>query len=326
MSYQFTPPNHPVECVISLEQGLLLPANALMNFIIESTIAWAQSLHPVIICHYLVERSHIHFFIFVEDPQELRDFMERFKTETAHYINIMLGRKKRTVWCESYSRPTVLTLSRAIKKIIYIYTNPAKDGLEKSIDAYPGLSSWKAFRSGKHAKRRSQLRRPMMPHMPGRSYSQYEYKRQMRALKRRSKGSNVLTLQPDAWLRFFDITDPEEIAAINQQIVDGVAAEELEFERLRVRDGKPVIGAMRLAAEHFDPDYMPERTGVKTWCLCDDKELRISYIAWGKSILKLAREVAARWKLGDFSVSFPPGVFPPSLPKRANMTALACDY
>ena len=76
----------------------------------------------------------------------------------------------------------------------------------------------------------------------------------------------------------------------------------------------------------MQPDYMPKRTGKKMWCLCDDPVLRAAYINWAKSIKKQARAVYERWKQGDFSVSYPPGVFPPAVPKLSNMTALACDY
>jgi len=326
MSYRVIPPKHAVEVVVSLEQGLLLPANPLCRFIIESCLARAQALHPVTICHYLVEGSHIHFFIYVEEPDTLVHFIERFKTESAHYINSMLGRKKRTVWCKSYSCTPVLTLSRAIEKIVYIYTNPAKDSLETSIENYPGLSSWAQFKSKKYRKCIKRLHRPMIPYLPERFYSKYQYKRRMRDLKDNASSSHQLTLQPDAWMKYFDITNSKEAKKLNEQIVEFIKAKELEFEKIRKDEGKSVIGARALKAAHLDPDYMPHRTGKKMWCLCDDKDLRISYIKWAKEIKNKARVVYEHWKNGDFSVSFPPGVFPPAIPKLSNMTTLACDY
>ena len=326
MTYRIIPPNHPAEVVISLEQGLLLPANPLGRFITESAMARAQALHPVTICHYLVEGSHIHFFIFVEDPETVVNFVERFKTESAHYINSMLGRKKRTVWCKSFSCPPVLTLRRAIEKIAYIYTNPAKDGLETSIENYPGLSSWQAFRSKKYRKRCKRLHRPMIPYLPGKFYSKYEYKKHIKDLKKRSSSSHVLKLIPDAWMSFFAINDPVEVQKTNQEIIDSIKAKEVDFEKFRKQEGKSIIGGSALSASHLDPDYLPNRTGKRMWCLCDDKDIRIAYIKWAKEIKKKAREVYQRWKVGDLSVSFPPGVFPPAVPKLSNMTSLACDY
>jgi REP element-mobilizing transposase RayT len=326
MSYRIMPPNHPYEVTISLEQGILLPANALCRFIIASALARAQALYPVTLCHFLVEGSHIHLLVYVQDPNDLTSFVGHFKTESAHYINAMLGRRKRTVWCESFCALPILTLSSVINKIVYIYTNPAKDDLESSIEIYPGLSSWQAYRTGKLNKSIKRLHRPMIPYLPERAYSQYEYKRQIKKLKSDSRSSHVLTLKPNGWMKFFDISDKQEIAEINQQIVDQIKVDEREFERLRALEGKSVLGATKLSMQHLNPDYMPEREGQQMWCVCDDVALRISFINWAKELKELARATYQRWKQGDFSVSFPPGVFPPAVPKLSNMTALGCDY
>lgn len=326
MSYQVVPPNHPVEAVLSLEQGLLLPANRLGKFIIESAMSRAQELHPIKLSDYVVEGSHIHFAMFVEDPSTLTGFVERFKTESAHYINAMLGRRKRTVWCEGFSKTPILTLSRMIEKLVYIYTNPAKDALVDSIEEYPGATSWRAFCGGSRSRRYPRLHRPMIPYLPGRAYSLYEYKKQIKLLKKMATSSQVLELTPEAWMPFFGITTEEEQRQIRDEVIARVREREEQYRRERLREGKTVIGAGKLMLAHLEPDYMPERTGKKMWCLCDNTELRVSYIAWAKEIKKRAREVYERWKQGDFSVSYPPGVFPPAVPKLANMTSLACDY
>ena len=148
----------------------------------------------------------------------------------------------------------------------------------------------------------------------------------MRELKGKSTSAHLLTLQPDAWMNYFGITNPEEINKINQQITESIKNKELEFEKIRQEQGKSVIGSNALKATHLDPDFMPHRTGKKMWCLCDNKDLRIAYIKWAKEIKNKARKVYVRWKKGDFSVSYPPGVFPPSMPKLSNMTSLSCNY
>jgi REP element-mobilizing transposase RayT len=222
MGYRVIPPNHIVDVTISLEQGVLLPANAVWRFIVGSVLARAQALYPTSICHFLVEGTHIHLLTYVRDPEELTRFIGYFKTETAHYINAMLGRRKRTVWCESFCALPVLSLSSVIEKIIYIYTNPAKDGLENSIRHYPGLSSWRAFRSNKLVQSFKRLHRPMIPYLPGRAYSLREYKKEVRKLKSKSHSSHSLILEPNAWMQFFEISDSGEVARINDDVVAGV--------------------------------------------------------------------------------------------------------
>jgi hypothetical protein len=47
-------------------------------------------------------------------------------------INRLLGRGKRTLWCEGYDSPVVLTPVRALVAIAYLYANPAKDNLKEA--------------------------------------------------------------------------------------------------------------------------------------------------------------------------------------------------
>ena len=115
------------------------------------------------ISHFLVEGTHMHLIAVVQNPDDIKGFMERFKTESAHCINRLLGRKKRTVWCEGYDSPLLLTADDVVNTITYIYTNPAKDNLETSIDNYPGLSSWSMFLEHSHIKEWAWIKRPAVP-------------------------------------------------------------------------------------------------------------------------------------------------------------------
>lgn len=315
-----------MEATTSLEQGLLLPANPLMKLLVEAAMSRAQELHPVRICHYLVECSHIHFLIMVDEPKDMVGFMERFKTESAHYINSMLGRRKRTVWCESFFCAPVLTVSSVMKKIKYIYTNPAKDNLENSIELYPGLSSWEAYCTGRTVKSCLRMSRSIIPYLPEKTYTRHTYKQMIKNLKKLSKNSQTLTITPDAWMEFFRIENKEEKERINKAIKELIFEEEAMYREKRKLNGKSVIGCEALKASHLELDYIPERTGKKMWCISDDKDLRISYIAWAKELMKQAREVYKRWLEGDYSMRFPIGVFAPALPRIANLTVLGCCY
>ena len=92
--------------------------------------------------------------------------MKYFKAETAHRINRVLGRKKRTVWCEGYDSPIVLTPLRALVAIAYLYANPAKDGLNYNIDEYEGVNSWKIFTSGNLSEENKIIPRDEFTYLP----------------------------------------------------------------------------------------------------------------------------------------------------------------
>ena len=129
----------------AVEQGLLLPANPLVSFIILCCLARAQALFPVTVSAFIVEGTHAHLLLVVINPEDVADFMERFKTESAHAINALLGRRGRTVWCDGYDSPVLGNPEDVVRKLVYLYTNPAKDGLVRSIHDYPGLSSFGAL-------------------------------------------------------------------------------------------------------------------------------------------------------------------------------------
>jgi len=134
---------------LSAESGIILPANPLTRFIVGAAMLRALKHHPITISHYIVNGTHIHMIVRVWNPEDIPGFMERFKTESAHYINRVLGRTKHTIWCSSYDSPRLLNLDDVIDKIVYTYTNPVKDGLIHSINNYPGMSSWNSFNSRK---------------------------------------------------------------------------------------------------------------------------------------------------------------------------------
>jgi len=89
----------------SLEQGLLLLANPLCLAIIKSCLARAQFKHPVTISAFVIEATHVHLILVVNNPEDIPGFIGYFKRESAHMLNRVLGRRKRTVWCEGYDSP-----------------------------------------------------------------------------------------------------------------------------------------------------------------------------------------------------------------------------
>ena len=80
-----------------------------------------------------------------------------------------------------------------------------------------------------------------------------------------------------------------------------------------------MIGRDRLIAQPLSLSYRPKRSGKRMWCLADKRALRIAFITFFKKLMATARSVRERWRQGDTSVRYPPGLFPPSMPKLANV-------
>ncbi len=118
---------HTVTMLTSrVQQGLPLVHTLLMESILWSALAVAQTLNKVKVISFVVMGNHVHIIALVEDPTDVESFMERFKCETVHAVNRLMGRRQVSVWCEGYDSPTILTLEDLIEKMAYVYGNPVR--------------------------------------------------------------------------------------------------------------------------------------------------------------------------------------------------------
>ncbi len=310
---------HPHGAVLfvtfSLEEGLLLLANPLCRTLLQSCLAAAQDLYPVRISGFLINANHVHMLLVVDNPDDVSGFIRHFKTESAHMLNRVLGRRKRTIWCEGYDSPIVLTPTRALIALSYLYSNPAKDNLEESIDKYPGLSSWEMIVNNQAKMRWKRIRRPAVNKI--KLHNLKSYTREAERLLNDSKEEYTFTLSPKAWLEAFGITDPKEQEAVNMKLVDRIRTLEERAANIRKREGKKVMGSEKLISQPISTSYQSNRSGKRMACLSDDIRLRVNFICYLKDLYAKAREVLERWKSGDYTLPYPLGLYPPSMPKLA---------
>ena len=112
--------NMPYFVTFRTEEGLPFPANPLIKHIFLSNMAMAQSKYPVKICHFLLMANHMHLILIPEAPEHFCAFIEYLKRETAHAVNKLLGRRRRTVWLSGYDSPILLDLEVAKRRIAII--------------------------------------------------------------------------------------------------------------------------------------------------------------------------------------------------------------
>jgi hypothetical protein len=255
----------------------------------------------------------------VINPDDVEAFFRYFKTESAHMINRLLGRDKRTLWCEGYDSPIVLTPMRALIAIAYLYANPAKDNLETSIERYPGFSSWKMFQSGRLTRQWKRLRRPQFNPITRDANNLRGYTKLAGDLLAASEEIQTFTLEPNAWMESFGYHSPEEQQRLNDRLIKRIRLLEQRAEKRRIHEKKRVLGRDRLLTQVFDVRYRPVRWGRRMWCLSEKRGVRIKFIGFFKALMQRARAVREQWKLGDVTVPYPPGLYPPSMPKLANM-------
>jgi len=142
--------------------------------------------------------------------------------------------------------------------------------------------------------------------------------REARLLKKKKK-KNTFTIYPDAWIETLGFTDPEEKKSINKRIAAGLYEAEQDYREIRTREGRSVISPTRLMQTEIAAPYTPTRTGKKMICLGSDKKDRASFIAFIKLLIQRGREVFEEWKKGNTHLKYPLGLYPPSMPKLANV-------
>lgn len=251
--------------------------------------------------------------LLVEEPTDVINFVNRVKTETAHAINRLMGNKGRhTIWCDSYDCVPILTAADVIKKIAYIYCNPANSSLVESIEDYPGISSWEMFKTRQYKKEVPWINRHRIK-SPVKNVHSWEYERFTKELLDKSPESYTFVLTPDAWKEAFDLKED-----VTEEIKKIVSRDERSLRE--ERGNKKVLGKEKIIAQKIHKEFLPKEMGRRMWCICQDVERRIGFIAFIKELRTRAKEVAERWSRGDFSIPFPAGLFAPR--PRAYMNKL----
>ena len=316
-------PNKSVILVTArTETGLPMPPTLNMNFILWGVLARARTLYNVKVCHFIFLANHFHMLIVIDTPEDVSNFVGYIKCESAHAVNKLLGRKQRTIWCDGYDSPIILTPRDVIRYIRYIYLNAARANLVESIGDYPGVSSWHMFTNGICSKICKRLSRQSIVPLWSPQLSIAEQKRLVTKWELQPMAKHVFYLEPNAWIECFEEVSPEDIDKINLEIIKQVEETELELKRKRVREKRGVMGATALRRQSMTKEYEPKKHSPRMICLCSDKALRGSFIELFKSLSTQARRVYESWRVGQIRAKIPPGMFAPCMPSLASALAL----
>lgn len=305
----------PYEVCTSVQRGLPFVATRYMKVLLEGILAAAQSLYPVTVCGYVVMGNHLHFLLIVQDPEDLARFMGYFKTEVAHVLNRLLGRTGESFWEDGYDSVMILSPEKFLERMEYIYLNPAAAGLVRSIEEYPGLSTYGALRTEKQVKSCKKVSRDAVEELP----EGYLSKRTREALAERFlEGPGLeyeLKVEPWAWLdcytssRAWDVDETRE--AFEARLKDR--------ERELAKERASVLGANALESQEIRKEYRSERDGKRMLCMSHCPEQRRTVIQYLKVQIAEARESYRRRKRGEHGVLPPPGFFLPGGALLANL-------
>lgn len=309
-------PKTPVFITARVIEGLPFICASYMDAILLSALALAQTLHPVTIVAYCFMSNHVHLILVVDNPEDVCDFMERFKTESAHAINRLLGRRQRPVWCKGYDSPIILTAESTLEKLAYLFTNPVAARLVNSIDEYPGLNNWRMFFDHESTIQVHRIRRTDVPALPRNLRGPKANDQIAQQILKNSTETLTLNLSPEAWLSCFNLQ--EQKAEYRTKLITLVYANEQEMRDTRARQNTRVLGRRALLHERFFRAFIPKKFGHRMWCISSDLDLKKRFLNWIKSLLTRGREGLKMWKAGYRDWAYPIEMFPPSFPRLAN--------
>ena len=306
-------PNTLVMVTFRTEEGLPLGALKYINRIILSAMARAYELYPVQLCGFSYEPNHGHLSIYVTDPELVSLFVGYVKQEIAHAINRLLGRPRKTVWIEGFDSPTILDVHTALDKFAYVLLNPVKDRLVSRMDEYPGVSSYSLLMSGKDSVTTERVFRDSVvrlkdPERPWLEEESYKFEDDR-------KSTVTLELFPYAWKKCFPETRDLSDAEVREMMINYIRTEEEKFP-------KEHLNPERLKRRSLIKHYSSKKFGKRMVCLSIFKPLRRGFIRFYKRLCEQAQDAFKQWQAFNF-VPFPIGLFPPCLPRRANLMPVA---
>ena len=305
-----------VDVSFRAEEGLPLPASLITKAIVLSALARAQELYGFTLCHFSFMSNHPHIIGVVEDPGLVPLFFRYFKTETAHAVNRILGRRKHTVWCDGYDSPIILDLPNALKRIVHAYLNAPAANLERTIDAYPHVNSWQAFLKGGEERTVPRIRRPAITALPSLTLTLEEQLQYVKALERASGEECTLFIEPDAWMECFDELNESQPGEINQLIVAAIRQEEKHLDETR---SGGVIGAEALQLEPFNKPHTPQKHGPRNPCLSSFRVLRVAFLSFYREHCAKAPRLGYGYDVKQWLCKLPPGLFAPGGALAANL-------
>jgi hypothetical protein len=311
------------EVVPRAKEGLPLPPNQTSNQLLAGILGRTQRDEKVTLCNFVEMNSHSHQHVIPNDPYKLTKFYMEYQKKITDSVRKLTKLKSLELWEDRPSVIKVVQLEDVIRRIIYLFLNPAKAGLVESIDQYPGLSSWQAFKTCEPSidatykiKAYWTPASVIEPLPTNNKLSPFED--QAMAKRLRAKKSTIeydLVIQPFAWLKIYGITNPREIEAIRQRIITAVYAEESALAKKRQDEELSAIGAEKLKRQQYLRPHTPKKKERRIFVICADNELRPKIIANHRETARKHKKCSENLRNG-IPQEWPPGTFIPWGPPK----------
>ena len=311
------------EIVPRAREGLPLPPNEVTNQLLTGILARTQRDEKVTLCNFVEMNNHAHQLCIPNEPEQHAKFYMEYQKKITDTVRRLTKRSRLNLW---EKRPSVMRLAEledAIQRLVYIFLNPAKAKLEKSINDYPGLTTWKAFTTC-DASVDAEVRvtaywtpASYLESLPAGNRLSPACEKAVATRLRESEDTvqYELVIKPLAWLKVYGVTNPSRIEAIRQRIISEVYAEEAKLAKERLEQEHAVIGAQRLRHQEYLKSHTPKKKERNIFLVCGNHSLRPTLIKVFQDIVAACRKCYLALKAG-LPHEWPPGTFIPWVPPR----------
>ncbi len=257
--------------------------------------------------------------IVARDAKQAVNFYMELKRKLTEYIKRLTGKEELILWEKKKTAVIeLLSFYTAVRQISYLYANPAKANLSESINDYPGLSSWSAFKelTEEYSEEIPWVRPAKLKKLPALKIENEQDKNLTKAYATTALFTHKLILHPFAWIKCFGGNKTKESAAT--AIRTRLDRRERHAAHLRTKANKKVIG-LRLCTQPLMKEHVPQKRlgDRKIFFMGDSFELRIKHLEQYEVFDALCRRCFEDACRGEYVV-WPPGAFIPPLPPMAN--------
>jgi hypothetical protein len=290
-------------------------------------MARAQRDDKVHIVVHVWMGNHLHILFVSKDSMQATRFYGETMKKITDSMKALLGMEQLNLWEDRPSVAAILDLRSAINRIAYFFCNPANANLVDSIEEYPGLSSWEAFKKNlstsvdaTHTTKAPWIRMPTFEPLSSTQLTDRQDSFIAQKLISASKKVHQLVVRPNLWLRCFGITDPADVARANRLIFKRVERGHEKARELREREGKTVIGPEKLRQVRILAPHTPKRSADdrRIYFIASDRSLARQFIEQFRLFCEKCRQAYDRLCRGEQVVEWPPGAIPAAAPPRCN--------
>jgi len=312
------------EVCIRTSKDLPFASNELINLLIVSAFARASRENRFKICYSLWMGNHAHIGGVINDNLwEFTKFYGELQKNLTEIIKRLTGKSHLRMWEARPMVAQILDFDEAKERIIYAYLNPAKANLVESIADYPGVSSWSDFKVAcssltnshpdfevKHTVPRIHL--PTIPRLSSLTPRKNEIREIITAIREDENiQSQVLTISPNSWFKAFDISEPESIHRINNEILREVNLRQQELSNKRETG---VLGRESLINQQICKRHKPKEKKRKVFFLTCYCEMAQNYFEKFLHFSGVCSRLLSKIASGNVPDDWPRNAFRPPLP------------